>query len=252
VPFVRYSRDRRGYTHLYLVHAPMRRGKPSRPRILYWFRTPPGVKVGRDPFDPEVRRRLEAQYPGVTFEWEKLAATPVPPLPEVEHWRERRRIEKAIKQARREAELDERPPADTGAPEEAPSLNVPDNAEIPNLEISAGDQLLAEGVPDVLPDLAPDEDEGEEDVAAEGARAPAATVDAVAGAVAPTSAPRRRRRRRRRRAALATIEALVPEQATVQVVTAEPAAGPADNPLDRVSDREPPPAHPDPTPREDV
>ena len=70
------------------------------PRILYWYRTPPGVKVGRDPFDAATRRALEGQYPGIAFDWRRIAETPFPP-PDAEYWRERRRAEKAAKQARR-------------------------------------------------------------------------------------------------------------------------------------------------------
>jgi len=60
----------RGITHrdlkpenVYLVHSTGRRGK-SPPRILYWFRSPPNVKVGREPFDEASRRALEAQKAG--------------------------------------------------------------------------------------------------------------------------------------------------------------------------------------------
>jgi hypothetical protein len=99
VPFLRFSRDKRGYEHFYLVEPTTRRGK-SRNRILYWFRTPPGVKVGRLPFDDHVRRALEARYPDVAFDWQKLIDTPIPPpAPDVERWRERRRLERAAKQA---------------------------------------------------------------------------------------------------------------------------------------------------------
>lgn len=94
MPFVRFTRDKRGYEHVYLVHAPVRRGKPGRPRVLYWYRSPPGVRVGREAFDQAVREALEAQYPDIAFEWEVLAAPPPPP-PEVEPWRERRRLQKA-------------------------------------------------------------------------------------------------------------------------------------------------------------
>ena len=113
MPFVRFSRDKRGYEHIYLVHAATRRGKPSRPRILYWYRTPPGVIVGREPFDPAVRRALEAQNPDVTFDWNKLVKMTAPP-PDVEPWRERRRAEQAAKRARRAEERDqeEAAPAD--------------------------------------------------------------------------------------------------------------------------------------------
>jgi hypothetical protein len=106
VPFVRVSRDKRGYEHIYLIDSTARRGKAARPRVLYWFRTPPGVMVGREPFDESVRRTLEAQYPDVTFDWEKLCKTAIP-APDVEPWRERRRVERAAKQARQGGEREE-------------------------------------------------------------------------------------------------------------------------------------------------
>jgi hypothetical protein len=116
VPFVRVSRDKRGYEHIYLVHAATRRGKPARPRILYWYRTPPGVIVGREPFDPAVRRALEAQNPDVTFDWDKLVQMTAAP-PDVEPWRERRRVEREAKQARMAEErgVDEAAPPDVEA-----------------------------------------------------------------------------------------------------------------------------------------
>jgi hypothetical protein len=113
VPFLKFSRDKRGYEHVYLVHATNRRGKPSRPRILYWYRSPPGVKVGRKPFDDEVRRTLEAQNPGVTFDWKAIVATPVPP-PEPVQWRERRRVERLAKEARETEDVE---PQFLGGPE---------------------------------------------------------------------------------------------------------------------------------------
>ena len=95
MPFLRFSRDKRGYEHFYLVQPlASRRGKPQQHRILYWYRSPPNVKVGREPFDEPVRRALEAQNPGVEFDWETIRATPFPPV-QPEHWRDRRRAEKA-------------------------------------------------------------------------------------------------------------------------------------------------------------
>ncbi len=99
MPFVRTSRDKRGYEHIYLIDTPIKRGRPSVSRVLYWFRTPPGVKVGREPFDEATRRTLETQYPNLIFDWKKLANTPMPP-PDTEHWRERRRLERSARQAR--------------------------------------------------------------------------------------------------------------------------------------------------------
>jgi len=146
------SRDRRGYENFYLVQpASHRRGKGPA-RILYWFRTPPGIKVGRPPFDEEMRRRIEAQNPGVTFDWPQIEATPVPPpSADVERWRERRRVDRAEKAARAarmadlggdaagegEAEVDAREdeamPAAAEAVAPLPSAQVPVNAAPPEL-----------------------------------------------------------------------------------------------------------------------
>jgi hypothetical protein len=104
VPFVRFSRDKRGYEHTYLMHESGGRGRPLRHCVLYWFRTPPGIKVGRQPFDEEARQKIEARNPGISFDWKAIASTPMPPVPEVEHWRERRKAERAAKVARREDE----------------------------------------------------------------------------------------------------------------------------------------------------
>ncbi|HEX3701868.1 MAG TPA: hypothetical protein VHU82_00965 [Vicinamibacterales bacterium] len=122
MPFLRFSRDKRGYENFYLVEPTTRRGR-SRTRILYWFRTPPGVKVGRLPFDEPMRRALEARYPKVAFEWQKLIDTPIPPpAPDVERWRERRRLERVAKQAAAsEAAADNGEPASEKEPIENPA-----------------------------------------------------------------------------------------------------------------------------------
>src|SRR5262245_20015804 len=88
------------------MRAAGQRGKGGSPRVLYVFRTPPGIKVGREPFDETVRRSLEEQNPGVQFDWQKLSVI-LPPAPDVEYWRERRRVEKAAKQAQREEAREE-------------------------------------------------------------------------------------------------------------------------------------------------
>ena len=68
MPFLRVIRDKRGYETTYLMHW-FREGNRQRSRILYVFRTPGGVRVGRDPFDPDVLRQIEASHPDITFEW---------------------------------------------------------------------------------------------------------------------------------------------------------------------------------------
>ena len=135
VPFVRVTRDKRGYEQIALMHAPARRGKPSKPRTLYVFRTPPGVKLGREPFDEPVRRAIEEQNPGVFFDWSKLSHI-APPPPDVEYWKEKRRAEKAAKQARRDEEQEA---SGAPAPEgEAPEGEAADTPEDPQLSAEPG------------------------------------------------------------------------------------------------------------------
>ncbi len=54
-----------------MVHAARRRGK-GRPRILYWFRTPPNIRVGRAPIDEDAIRAIEQNNPGLAFDWNKI------------------------------------------------------------------------------------------------------------------------------------------------------------------------------------
>lgn len=101
--FLRFSRDKRGVDNFYLVQPTTNRRGKVRPRVLYWFRSPPDVKVGREPFDPDVRRALEAQNPDVTFDWRAIVETPIPSA-DADKWRERRRAERAAKHAAAEEE----------------------------------------------------------------------------------------------------------------------------------------------------
>jgi hypothetical protein len=71
VPFLRVLRDKRGYETTYLMHW-FRDGNRQRSRILYMFRTPPGVRVGCDLLDPAVVREIEAQHPEIEFDWRAL------------------------------------------------------------------------------------------------------------------------------------------------------------------------------------
>jgi hypothetical protein len=71
VPFLRVIRDKRGYETTYLMHL-YREGHRQRSRILYVFRSPGGVRVGRDPLEPEVLREIEAQYPDIAFDWKDV------------------------------------------------------------------------------------------------------------------------------------------------------------------------------------
>jgi hypothetical protein len=51
-----------------------RRGRG--PRLLYFFRTPPGVRVGRAPIDEDAIRLLEENNPDVQFDWTRILKLP--------------------------------------------------------------------------------------------------------------------------------------------------------------------------------
>src|SRR2546428_5036116 len=169
--FLRFTRDKRGYEQFSLVEATTNRRGKSRSRLLYWYRTPPNVRVGREPFDESVRRALETQNPDVQFDWRKIVDTPIPSA-ESEHWRERRRVEKAERAARRAMPVDDELRAES---ETEPEVEVDETA------------------PDVLSDSAEFSVDG---------NAPTATADnqqtPVADRPIGDAGDRRRRRRGRR------------------------------------------------------
>jgi hypothetical protein len=141
--FFRFDRDKRGYEHFYLVQPTTNRRGKVRSRVLYWFRTPPGVRVGREPFDEGVRRALEAQNPDITFDWPTILDTPIPSA-DADKWRERRRAERAARQTialSADAELEDQPaepaevvdlPRQAPPPPEEQSVETLVTAEAPN------------------------------------------------------------------------------------------------------------------------
>ena len=172
MPFVRFSRDKRGYEHLYLIDPGRDRG---RSRILYWFRTPPGVRIGRNPFDAETQKALERQNPDVQFDWPQIVAAKIAPPVQVESWREKRRVERAIKRARAEdAAVDIELDGTIEAPLEE-TVEVADGEVLDQAQMDTPPHILEE--PLAAPPLAPGADTS----------------------TGPASAARRRRRRRGRR-----------------------------------------------------
>ena len=82
MPFLRFSRDKRGYANTYLCHS-FRKDGIVRMRVLYWFRTPPDIAVGRPALDAAAIRDIEASNPDLTFDWEEiLKAKPSPAPPD--------------------------------------------------------------------------------------------------------------------------------------------------------------------------
>lgn len=82
MPFLKLTRDRRGFEHTYLLHAD---GPGERPRILYWYRTAPEVAIGRPALDEEAIRQIEDQHPLIDFDWPAILALrdAMPPEEEV-------------------------------------------------------------------------------------------------------------------------------------------------------------------------
>jgi len=81
VAFIRFSKDRRGYESTYLLHA-ARGGDREGALLLYWFRTPPFVKVGRAALDEDTIRLIEDLHPHMNFDWPRiLASRPLPTEP---------------------------------------------------------------------------------------------------------------------------------------------------------------------------
>ncbi|MCM3881845.1 MAG: hypothetical protein ND807_17190 [Vicinamibacterales bacterium] len=89
MPFLRFTRDKRGYETTSLVHAVRQHGR-SRQRILYWFRTPPGVKVGRPALDENAIRWIEEHNRDIEFDWQKILESRPPPAPPPDDGRNRR------------------------------------------------------------------------------------------------------------------------------------------------------------------
>jgi len=82
------------------MHAFRGRGR-SEPRILYWFHTPPNVRVGRAALDEAAIRSIEECNPELHFDWTRiLKARAEEPSTPPDRGRERRQRERGGRQAR--------------------------------------------------------------------------------------------------------------------------------------------------------
>jgi hypothetical protein len=132
VPFLRVTRDQRGYENTFLLHT----AHPGeRPRVLYWYRSAPGVRVGRPPLDEDAIRAIEERHPEIEFDWAHILEVGAMTTPEVE-----RRPERPKRKAPR-PRSDEAPPA----PADAMERSEPD-AEVtpaPIAEVAAEPTIAA-------------------------------------------------------------------------------------------------------------
>lgn len=71
MPFLRVIRDKRGYETTYLMDW-YREGTRQSSRILYAFRTPGGLRVGRSALDAEALQQIQALHPETTFDWKAV------------------------------------------------------------------------------------------------------------------------------------------------------------------------------------
>jgi hypothetical protein len=149
---LRFTRDKRGYETTSLVHAGRRDGR-SRPRILYWFRTPPGVKVGRPALDEAAIRWIEEHNPDVEFDWPKILEAQPPAAPAAAEDTRNRRGRRDRPRAARPAQgpRPAPPPRPTEAserqnsqPEPEPELSEPGLEPEPELELEPETELEPE------------------------------------------------------------------------------------------------------------
>ena len=135
MPFLRVIRDKRGYETTYLMHL-YRDGQRQRSKILYVFRTPGGVRVGRDPLEPDVLRQIESQYPDIPFNWQMV--------------RESQQVIETSVEPRRRRPRREEETAIASPPAAAPSAAAPPPAPTP----AAPPRLT---IPSVIEGATPDE-----------------------------------------------------------------------------------------------
>lgn len=147
MPYLRLTADRRGVEHTYLLHTP---APGERTQVLYWYRTAPGLHMGRAALDDAAMRTLEEQYPDIDFDWQYIldmgAMTPV----EVEAPLPPRKRKPAPRPPADDVDDDAVTPPRAAAPSErAPSQPTSSDAEAPSMfapppETPAGPDLLGE------------------------------------------------------------------------------------------------------------
>jgi hypothetical protein len=143
---LRFDRDRRGYETTALMHVAGRgRGK----RLLYWFRTPPGVRVGRAPIDETAIRLLEQHNPDVQFDWTRILKAP--PLPEGQRRESRDRDQRGRRDERgsQRSRSGGGPPPNPPPPPRPAAEVEPPPRDIPALDHADQIQAAAEHVDQV-------------------------------------------------------------------------------------------------------
>lgn len=110
MPFLRLTRDRRGFEHTFLLHSD---APGQTPKVLYWYRTAPGVLIGRPALDEEAIRSIEEQHPHIEFDWPAILALreAMPPEEEAEPVRQSRGRRPTRREQPRPPRLPSEPPS---------------------------------------------------------------------------------------------------------------------------------------------
>ena len=160
MPFLRLTRDRRGIENTFLMHA----DRPGdRPRLLYWYRTAPGITLGRLPLDEDAIRTIEDQHPDIDFDWPAILALSEVMTPEDEV------APRPQSREQREPRRDRRPKRDSDSPGDSPrqqgrdavstparensEQRQPDDVEVPSDAVEPRTDAAFEPTP--LPEAAP-------------------------------------------------------------------------------------------------
>jgi hypothetical protein len=116
-----------------------REGNRQRSRILYVFRTPGGVRVGREALEPNVLREIETEYPDIDFDWPVVVENQqvVDPAPDTYRSRKKRRPQEEAA-----------PIPASATPTPAPALEGP---------AAAAPAPLRQSVPSAIEGATPDE-----------------------------------------------------------------------------------------------
>ena len=150
---------------------------------MYWFRTPPGVRVGRAPIDETAIRLLEQHNPDVQFDWTRILKAP--PAAEGQSRDRDQRGRDRDQRGRREARPPQQQRSRGGAPSSPPIPPAPIDASAPAVGASVVPERpevepedMSSGVPEFLP---PTESSsfGAEPISALGAEAAEAAEAAV-------------------------------------------------------------------------
>jgi len=131
----------------------------DRARLLYWYRTAPGITLGRSPLDEDAIRTIEEQHPDIDFDWPAILALAEVMTPEDEA-PARPQQQPQQRQGRRQRNRDQRPeqqPSASARDQSAPAREEPgerprddgadqpsDTTGMPVGEEAAGEDAVAE------------------------------------------------------------------------------------------------------------